>query len=135
MNSTEVTGLCRYVAAMCPAQKMDDATPDAWAHVLRDARVEDARCAVLDLAPRQPWISPAEIRAEVRRIRTRRIEAAVSEPPREVADDPAAYLAWLRADRRAIADGRPKPAEDRGLVRDGKRLRELVAGATPKAAE
>ena len=128
MNSTEIAGLCRYVAAMCPAQKMDEATPDAWSHVLRDVRVEDARDAVIELAKRQQFIAPSEIRAEVRRIRSKRLEAPDAEPPAEAAASPTAYISWLRRERRAVADGRPRPAPAQIAARP-EQVRAILAGA------
>ena len=63
MTPTEVVILTRYVAAMCPAQKFDEYTPDAWFDVLADLQIEDARLAVAALAKHQTFVSPAEIRA------------------------------------------------------------------------
>ena len=134
MNSTEVAKLCRYVAAMCPAQKFDEATPDAWTHVLRDVRIEDARVAVVELAKRQPFIAPSEIIAEVRRIRARRIDAVTLDPPAEVASDTAGYLRWLRRSRRAVANGWEPPVEALEPAQPG-RIRELVAAASPRTVE
>jgi hypothetical protein len=82
-------------------------------------------------------VAPAEIRAEVKRIRNERIaRAVIPAPPPELADDPMAYQRALQANIRKAADGdtlpaapeRPAlPAPDR---RDGQpaSLRDTIAG-------
>ncbi len=102
----------------------------AWSAALADVSFVDARDAVVAHYSRETtWLMPALIAREVRRARSRRLETApVLEPPREVADDPAAYIRWLRGANRAVADGRSLPAVEAGVSAPG-RLRALVAGA------
>jgi hypothetical protein len=111
MNAQEATALCRLVKAACPQQAIDPMTPDLWATLLGDLRWDDAREAVIALAQRQPFISPAEIRAEVRRVRGDRIASAPAvQPPADLdPDDTAAYHRWLRDSRRQAADGNVIP--------------------------
>lgn len=108
MNPAEAVAICRVVAAMCPAQKLDEHTPDAWALVLDDIRLEDAKAAVVALGKRQPWISPAEIRAEVARIRAKRIGEAILTPPADL--DEAETIRWIADARRRLGDGEPLEA-------------------------
>jgi len=117
MNPVEAVTLTRYVKAICPQQKFDEFTSDAWADVLVDVDADEARRAVIRLARRQPFISPAEIIAEITDVRA---EAASdfqgpglpAEVPDADPDDPVAYIAALRAQRYRAADGhelKPRP--------------------------
>lgn len=109
MNHGEAVKLCRLVQACCPAQKMDEFTPDAWATLLEDTRYADAELAVREVAKRQPFVAPSEIIAEVRRIRTKRIdEYGPIDPPAHLDPDNArAFIEWERSAKEAIADGNP----------------------------
>jgi hypothetical protein len=117
MNPVEAVTLTRYVKAICPQQKFDEFTSDAWSDVLVDIDADEARRAVIRLARRQPFISPAEIIAEITDVRA---EAASdfqgpglpAEVPDADPDDPVAYIAALRAQRYRAADGhelKPRP--------------------------
>lgn len=110
MTREETVLLCRYVRACCPQQAIDQYTPDAWYDLLGDLRLDDCRQAVKAVAQRQPFVAPAEIRAEVRRIREERIGPAGPGlgpvPPPADPDDPKGYLAAMRAQQRAVGDGR-----------------------------
>jgi hypothetical protein len=106
----ETVTLARYVRALCPQQRFDEYTPDAWHDVLGAHRLDDARQACANLAARQPFISPAEIVAEVRRIRGARLgdTPPAYDPPR--GDETGAeYVARRRAQLAAIGDGREQP--------------------------
>lgn len=130
MNHTEAVTVCRVVAAMCPAQKFDEHTPDAWALVLNDIRLVDAQEAVVALGKRQTFISPAEIRAEVTRIRNRRIGDVERwlVPPAELDDDVEGARRWLAAAKARLGDGEPLDdvQGDRGELR-ARPVAELVA--------
>jgi hypothetical protein len=107
MRDTETVLLTRYVKACCPQQHFDKYTPDAWHKILGDLNFTDCEAAVTELAGRQAFIAPCDIRAEVKRIREARIIAAkLPPPPPELLDDHAAYSAALHAARVAAADGR-----------------------------
>ncbi|MCW2768360.1 MAG: hypothetical protein JWO11_4319 [Nocardioides sp.] len=47
---------------------MDEYTPDAWSDLLDDVPFDVAKAAVVRIAKRQPWVAPAEIRAEANAI-------------------------------------------------------------------
>jgi hypothetical protein len=128
MTPTETVKLTRYVAALCPAQKIDEFTADTWHDVVADLRLEDARSACVRLAKRQPFIAPSEICDEVRDIRHARLDACpVPEPPAEIRNDPLAVQSWLRSATKVIADGRAAelPALTPAIVR---RAAEEAAG-------
>ena len=104
MNANEALLLCRYVKACCPQQAIDEYTPTAWADLLHDIRFEDAQAAVRAVAAKQPFVAPAEIRAEVARIRGARIanHPALVPPP---GLSELETRTWLRDAKRHIGDG------------------------------
>ncbi len=104
MTPIETVALVRQVRATCPAQRLDEYTPDAWHPVLADLRFHDCNLAVIELAKRLPFISPAEIRQEVRRIRKDRLDRTTQPiPPSDMT--PVQTIAWQRRVTREIADG------------------------------
>lgn len=110
MNLAEAATVLRKVVAYCPSQSVDEYTPDAWAEALDDIRLADALEAVRiigrrELEPGQSrYIEPGHIRAEVRRIRSRRIEThRMPEPPPEL--EGRELYEWLADTYRRIGDG------------------------------
>ncbi|MFS8200508.1 hypothetical protein ACLVWQ_17700 (plasmid) [Streptomyces sp. CWNU-52B] len=110
MTPDETVVLARYVRALCPQQKFDEYTPDAWHDVIGDYPLAAARAAAAAVARRQPFVSPAEIIDE---ITAQRSDAAVdihgpglpAEIPDADPDDVPAYLAAVRQQRTRAADG------------------------------
>lgn len=117
MNSQEAAVLCRYVRALCPQQKFDEYTPDAWHDVLHDYLLPEARAAAATLAQRQAFIAPGEIATEIRRMRAERMARHTDPTPKANPDDPEAYRAEIAATRYAVATGQQEPD-----------TRELTAG-------
>jgi hypothetical protein len=110
MTSEETFLLTEYVRACCPQQHMGEYTPDAWHDLLGDLDLADCRAAVTAVAKRQPFVAPAEIRAEVRRIRDDRLaRTALPAPPPDAADEPGRYKEIIRANVKRIADARSVP--------------------------
>jgi len=110
VNAKETVALTRLVAAVCPQQAIDDYTPDAWFDLLCDLSLGDCRAAVAAVGRRQAFIAPADIRAEVRRIREDRLaRTPVTAPPAELADQPGRYQRAIQAGLRRIADGMRLP--------------------------
>ena len=110
MSPDETVMLARYVRALCPQQKFDEYTPDAWHDVLGDYRLDIARAAAAAVAKKQPFVSPAEIIAEIKRQRGDRASAfqgpgLPAEVPDADPDDVPAYLAALRSQRVRAAEG------------------------------
>jgi len=120
MNHEEAVILCRFTKSVCPQQAFDAYTPDAWALVLADIRMADAKEAVVAIKRRQPWVDPSEIIAEVKRIRRKRIDeyGPIVPPPDLDPDDTQAYTAWWVGAQRAIADGELQPKALDLLKRD-----------------
>jgi hypothetical protein len=105
MTLSEAIDLIEYVHGICPQQAIAKTTPDAWHDILGDHDYVDCRAAARALGQRQVFIAPAEIRAEVQRIRNDRISAAVIDaPPADLLDDGRAYLEALRTAYRRAGD-------------------------------
>jgi hypothetical protein len=124
MNPSETVMLARYVKALCPQQKFDEYTPDAWHDVLGDFSLADARAAAAAVAKRQPFVSPAEIIGEIKRQRGARADSfqgpgLPAEIPDADPDDVRGYMAALRAQRTRAADG---------LELKPRKMAELLAG-------
>ena len=122
MTPTESLALCRLAKAACPQQAVDEFTPDAWHLLLEDLRFEDAKLALIEVCKRQPFVAPAEIRAEVSRIRKQRL-ADHPLPPVPAGYTDAQELTWKRDMRDRIANGEVFP------------IPELPAGAPPAAVK
>ncbi|MFF1686053.1 hypothetical protein [Streptomyces sp. NPDC058254] len=128
MNPTEVVTLARYVRALCPQQKFDEYTPNAWGDILGSFRLDDARAAAARVAARQPFVSPAEIVAEIRVLRSERTTDFQYEPTLGD-DDPEVYLGAYRQQLTATADGHRPPVVRRAIT--GPTMPELLAAAPP----
>jgi hypothetical protein len=106
----ETVVLARYVRALCPQQKFDEYTPDAWHDVLADFALAPARAAAAAVARKQPFVSPAEIITEIRKQRDDRAAdyqgpGLSAEIPDADPDDVQAYLSALRGMRTRAAEG------------------------------
>jgi hypothetical protein len=109
MTHAEAVLLCRYAKAACPQQAFDQYTPDAWSDLLGDLRFIDCQEALKSVVQRQPFVSPAEIRAEVRKVRHKRIGdfGPMPDPPSGLS--PAESARWQRDIMRSIGDGELAP--------------------------
>ncbi|WP_381801051.1 hypothetical protein [Streptomyces niveus] len=110
MTPEEAVVLARYVRALCPQQKFDEYTADAWHDVLGEWPLPAARAAAAAVAKQQPFVSPAEIIGEIRKQRDARADSfqgpgLPAEIPDADPDDVPAYLAALREQRTRAADG------------------------------
>lgn len=140
MTEEEAVQIAEYVQAACPAQKFGEYTPDVWGEILQPYDVDEARAAVIAVARRQPWISPAEIVTEIKERRVGRIEAATLVYDGNPLETGAESAASVRALIRKAADGQlpPRPvrlALDKGSVPElppGRAAAVLAAvGRTP----
>lgn len=106
MNHSDVTRLVALVKNLCPGQRIEKFTPDAWELILDDVSYQDAKEAVRRIGkrldPDAMWIDPRQIRTEARRTRAARLDAT---PTTGAPADPAAYCEWLREARQQIASG------------------------------
>jgi hypothetical protein len=110
VNDAEVAILCRFVAAVSPAQQWDEFTVDAWAMVLpADFTLEECRAAVMVIKRRRQWVDPSDIVAEVRLARR---PAAEARHLHELIGGPDAYRAHIE-DANAVADAALARISDR----------------------
>ena len=108
MKPTEAVMLTGYLRAHFPSQPVDEFTTEALEELLAPYPPNDCKRAVLNIAERgEKWCSPTDIRAEVRRIREKRIsEYGIIQPPADLdPDNVVGYRQWLTAMHRGIADG------------------------------
>ncbi|MBI4941868.1 MAG: hypothetical protein HY830_14080 [Actinobacteria bacterium] len=99
MNHDETVRLCRTIAGIAPAQAFDEHTPALWQGILVDVRLADALEAVKQLARRQSFVAPADIIAEVKTLRARRLDGV--DRIRHLADTPEEWRELIRR----VADG------------------------------
>lgn len=120
MDKAQAVTLTRLVKAMCPAQQIDEYTPDAWYEgALKAMDYDDAKAAVLTLSSQLRFIALADIAGEVKRVRRARFTdgyqahlGASADP-----DDPAAFLEAVKSDVKAIGDGVPVEEIEAGSAR------------------
>ncbi|MEU1309455.1 hypothetical protein ABZ419_11250 [Streptomyces cinnamoneus] len=110
MNEEETVMLARYVRALCPQQRFDEYTADAWHDLLSPYSLDEARAAVTrHIAAGNAFVAVGEIVTEIRKARNDRLDRHTeAEPPAGDLGD-RTYKAALLAERRAIADGRIEP--------------------------
>jgi hypothetical protein len=96
------------------ASAYDNRKPDAdaakaWAAALDGLRFDDCRAALIEhYKASAEWLMPSMIRTAVKRMRRDRVLAygMLPDPPAHLdPDNAAAYIAWQKSTRRAIADG------------------------------
>lgn len=128
MIRQETVKLVAIVQSLCPGQKWEQGTPEAWHWVLGRYSYPDCEQALrvvysergnpAELGYRR--IEPDDIEREVKAIRLRRLEATPAElllPPAELANDPRAEREWMNRAKAAAADGRPIPGNGRGELK------------------
>lgn len=105
MTPTDAAALARYMRAHFPQQPIDEYTAEALTELLEPYPAGDCRTAVLNIADRgEQWCSPSAVKAEVKRIRSRRIERfGPVEPPPDLTD--GEYRDWFIGIRTRIGDG------------------------------
>lgn len=106
MTPDETVILARYVRALCPQQKFDEYTPDAWHDVLKDYDLNEATEAAANVARKQAFVAPGEIATEVRKARRELVSVdAETEPPPADPNNVPLYLRQVRTHRRNVATG------------------------------
>jgi hypothetical protein len=106
-----------------PHQPIDEFTTEALEELLAPYPPADCKRAVLNLAERgEQWCKPTDVKAEVKRIRNKRVaDYGVIEPPADLdPDNVVGYQRWLGAMHRGIADGtiEPPPAIEAATQHD-----------------
>ncbi|TXL91623.1 hypothetical protein [Streptomyces sp. IB2014 016-6] len=122
MNQDEAIMLLEYVSAACPAQRVGEFTPDVWGELLAPYDLTDARAAVLAVARRQPFVSPAEIITEIKERREERIALANVVYDGDPAETGIESARSVRALLRAAASGQIPPRTPSAALGTAKRL-------------
>jgi hypothetical protein len=122
VTEEEAVQIAEYVQAACPAQKFGEYTPDVWGEILAPYGVDEARAAVIAVARRQRFVSPAEIVTEIRERRAERIELANIVIDGDPAHTGAESAAALREIVRSAGDGLTGPSSIRASLGAGDRL-------------
>ena len=108
MNHTETAALIRYVAALCPAQKLaDKLIADAWYDVLGHLPYGLAKLAAARCARTKTFIAPADIIETAKAMRkavdphiTRLLDDTEGAAPSDPDTD---WLTWCNARRERVA--------------------------------
>lgn len=119
MTPTDVVKLFAIVRNLCPAQRLDEFTPDVWERVFEawerrhgTLDFEQAEAAVWRLGQRLRFIAAADVLAEVSAPRRDRLDRFVDPLPDCDPDDVAGYQRALAANRARVAadpDSVPAP--------------------------
>ncbi|GAA3172997.1 zinc finger domain-containing protein [Nonomuraea salmonea] len=105
MDEFEIVDLLTTMAAF-DKRKFGKTEVRAWELAVGDLPFEDCKQAVINhYCTSTDYLMPVHVRKGAQRIRDQRIDERKIQPPQT--DDPQAYLVDVRAQRRAIADGRP----------------------------
>lgn len=118
MNQQQATSIVMYLnrAGLLNAMEGQGAV---WADALTDVPYVTAQEVVRTMAATrtadQRWVTPGDVRAEVKRVRKIRTDAiGAVVPPAELDGDPAKTITWTRSYVRAVGDGEtPEAATER----------------------
>lgn len=137
MNHDEMVDLLTLISAR-DNRTVGQTTVAVWLEDIGDLNFTDAREAVAGHFREEPgvWLMAAHVRQRVKKIRAARLHDFQYVPvPGD--ENTSVYLAALREQREAVADGRREPAPALPPATDRTReLKELCAGAfhrPPKA--
>ncbi|MBQ0827661.1 zinc finger domain-containing protein [Streptomyces tagetis] len=122
MTPKEAVLIAKYVATLCPQQKFNEFTPNAWGNVLAPYAFEEAQAAVDAVSSRQAFVSPSEIITEIKARRAERIELANVVYDGDPLETGAESAAALREIIRAAGDGLTGPSSIRASLGAGDRL-------------
>ena len=104
MSPAESEQILRFAVSCWPTLKLDDQTPAIWAKSLEPITLELAKAAILELATEREFIHISVIVQRSKSLYARISERFYLEPPAELADDPAAYIAWLKTERARLVN-------------------------------
>lgn len=112
MTPDETVAIVRYVRAVCPQQRLDEYTADAWYDVLYPFTLAEARAAIsAHVAAGNAFVAVGEIVTAIRRARADRMARHTDPTPTADPDDVHAYKAEIAATRLAVATGQRQPAQ------------------------
>lgn len=111
MNHDEMVDLLSLISAR-DNRTVGHATVLAWLEDIGDLAFNDCRAAVTrHFSESGEWLMPATVRRLVKAVRAERLQG-FQYVPVDGDDDPDVYLAALRAQRTAVADGRREAAPE-----------------------
>lgn len=141
----EVKALVETVSALCPAQKTNEFTAEAWHMILADVNATSALAAVKELGTTRRFIAPSDIVTWIEQDTSGAMQKAIIPAPDVNPDDPHAWLEAYRANvrevRRQIDAGlwkEPDVASDPAAYEAAMRRQRAMFGAAyapPKAIE
>ncbi|MFF3310529.1 hypothetical protein [Streptomyces sp. NPDC002952] len=122
MTPKEAVLIAKYVASLCPQQRFNEHTPNAWGNVLAPYAFEEAQAAVDAVSARQAFVAPSEIITEIKARRAERIELANIVVDGDPTQTGAESAAALREIIRAAGDGLTGPSSIRASLGAGDHL-------------
>jgi hypothetical protein len=127
MNRAEVSALLS-TAAVYDRRTIGDVDIEGWMSFMEHVSFDQAHAAVLaHYRETRDWLTPDDVLHRIQQERNRRItESDFTYVPSDPDEPPALYLARLRAQLAAVADGRPIPAAAQALK--ARPVRELISG-------
>jgi hypothetical protein len=108
MTPAETVKVWALVVQLCPGQRREEYTPDAWHEVIGDLRFDHAVAAVKELGRERAFIGTADIWQKVQATRRGRLESAQAQgglPTVLYPDDVARELAERRRITQLVMDG------------------------------
>ena len=130
MSPEETLLLTRLVKGACPAQHIDEYTPDTWFEVLKRFTFADCEAALYAAAAASPFCSASDIAGRVLKVRAARLQGVDEiQPPSDLdPDDTAAYTAWQRRTFEAVANGQLETPKPLPAGRPSAQMLALVSG-------
>lgn len=102
MRHTQTVELLALISQLCPSQRIDEFTPDAWHPLLTDIDLEDAVAAVYDAASAGPFVNVSDVVQGVKDMQAQRLREHPLPTPRADPDDIDAYRAEMDTNRLAV---------------------------------
>ena len=108
MTPIEAAQLIAMIRSVNINQQFDEHAPEAWSFVLDDVRLADAKAALRNLARERRFLDPCDFVAEVKRLRSDRINACgitAGDVNEITGDNPRHWQQEIRELRARAADG------------------------------
>lgn len=103
MRHAESVQVVALISQLCPSQRIDEFTADAWHPLLEPFDLADAIAAVYDAAARARYVDVSDVVLGAKARRQLRASVLPEPVPAADPDDPVAYRDELAAQRRARA--------------------------------
>lgn len=100
---TETVKALALIGQLCPSQRIDEFTADAWHPLLEPYDLEDVVAAIYDTAARSRYVDVSDVVLGAKARRQLRATDGPEPVPRADPDDPVAYRDELASQRLARA--------------------------------